>query len=74
VADLVLRGREIWMLEEDGREYVLARIPDHLTPEEWGWLYSDGPLEPEERVSCGVCGVWVAPDAVELHMAWHDRG
>lgn len=27
------------MLEESGREYVLARIPDHLTPEEWGWLY-----------------------------------
>jgi hypothetical protein len=50
VADyrLVLRGREVWCLEAGGREYVLAWIPEHLTPEQWlrtvdhGWWADRG--------------------------------
>jgi hypothetical protein len=28
-------GREVWAVEEDGRRYVLARIPEDVDPETW---------------------------------------
>lgn len=30
-----LVGRDVWYHEDDGTSYVIARIPDHLTPAQW---------------------------------------